>query len=343
MRVALRKLEVVTKQTVETVLFTAVTFLHGPVGSGKSTVARLIDFCFGGDLIETPALQSEFVAARLFATIGDSEVVFERDRLSSSAARVTWRSSAPGYATEHPRSVLAPFSGERGVELLEGVVGIENLSDLIFHLANVRPIRVRKNKRDADAKLVRLSFRDLLFYCYLDQDNLDSSFFAFDHPFKKQKSIDAMRFFVGFYSERLNDQEQRLYRAIEEQRTKRSMADQLSSLFKDLKFSNQAELEFQLYALSQNRTKIRAELEVVEGRRSKQSHPLDGLRSRLRELAERVNAEEESLASLNEKVLRRESLKAELVTAKVKALRARAAQRVLSQVEFQGVLSAKRL
>ena len=51
------------------------------------------------------------------------------------------------------------------------------LSDLIFELAGIGPMRVRKNKSDPDAPLIPLSFRDLMWYCYLDQDELDSTFF----------------------------------------------------------------------------------------------------------------------------------------------------------------------
>ena len=52
-----------------------------------------------------------------------------------------------------------------------------NLSDLIFRLCGVAPIKVRKRTRDPDSNLIRLSFRDVWWYCYLEQAHLDSSFY----------------------------------------------------------------------------------------------------------------------------------------------------------------------
>jgi hypothetical protein len=43
----------------------------------------------------------------------------------------------------------------------EDVADVYNFSDLVFHLAGVEPIRVRKSKRDPESPLVRLSVRDL--------------------------------------------------------------------------------------------------------------------------------------------------------------------------------------
>lgn len=343
MKVRLQKLEVVTRKATETVVFAKVTFLHGPVGSGKSTVARLVDFCFGADLVETPAIQSEFVAARLFAILGDHEVVFERERASAASVRVTWQEdrgvtdAAVESQTLPPLmfSVLAPLHAERGMPLLDGLDGVENLSDLIFHLTGTQPIRVRQSKRDPDARLVRLGFRDLLFYCYLDQDGLDSSFFALDHPFKRPKSMDAMRFIVGLHSERMNDLEQRLARAQEDQRTKRAIVTQLEHVLKELDFDNDLEVAARLEKIVLDRAALRKELASVEDSRKVESHPLDQLRARLRELNTRSAKEEESLGHLREKLEKREALRAELVTAKLKALRADAAQRVIGQVAFE--------
>jgi hypothetical protein len=334
----LQRLEVVARDSTEVVRFSAVTFLHGPVGSGKSTVARLIDYCFGGDLVATPAIQSEFIAARLFAVIGMHEVILERGKGAESAVRVTWLrlsdKTADDSVARQPQSVLAPLEAAKGISILDGVEDVENLSDLIFHLGGIRPIQVRRSKRDPEAILVRLSFRDLLFYCYLDQDELDSSFFCFEHPFKRQKSIDAIRFVVGFYSEHLNDLERRLYRAIDDQRTKRASAEQLEHVLRDLDFESELQILGQLQKIGQDRAALRKELAQVDTDRRATTHPLDALRAKLRVLNERLLVEEQALAHLREKLARRESFRAELLTAKVKALRADAAQRVLGQVDF---------
>lgn len=336
MKVLVQRLEVVSRKSVDSLILTPVTFLHGPVGTGKSTVARLIDYCFGGDLVATPAIQSEFVAARLFATIGVHEVILERDRAATNSVRVTWQETTPDGSTDEPRSesVLAPLSAEPGVPIIPDASDVENLSDLLFHLAGTRPIKVRKSKRDPSTTLVRLSFRDLFFYCYLDQDAMDSSFFALDHPFKRLKSIDAIRFVVGFHSDRMNALEQRLYSTLEQQRAKRDAADQLEQIMTELEFESDLAIAARLQELRDERDGLRQELRRLDEERTAASHPLDEMRTRLRELSAQVGAEQDALVRLEQRLRSRESLRAELLTGKVKALRADAADRVLRQVEF---------
>lgn len=139
-----------TRQTTEHLPFSpTVTFIHGPIGRGKSTVARLIDYCLGGDLERTVAIRQEFVAAELLATIGVHECRLERGADDASSVRVTW--SGPDGQVESVNAPLvagdAPILGEE----------VFNLSDLLFYLASIVPIKVRRS-RDPDSPLVRLSF-----------------------------------------------------------------------------------------------------------------------------------------------------------------------------------------
>jgi hypothetical protein len=92
-------------------------------------------------------------------------------------------------------------------EVLPGT-GVEQLSDLLFWLSGVTPPRVRKSKVREDSETARLSIRDLLWHCYLDQDEIDSSFFHLEEsaPFyKRNKSRDVLRYVIGFHDERVAD------------------------------------------------------------------------------------------------------------------------------------------
>ena len=57
------------KKERDTLVFTQFNYFYGQMGAGKSTIARLIDFCLGGKLEYTPALQQEFVSATLEVVI----------------------------------------------------------------------------------------------------------------------------------------------------------------------------------------------------------------------------------------------------------------------------------
>lgn len=42
-----------------------ITYIHGQISTGKSTIARLIDFCLGADLVKTTAVNQELDSVQL--------------------------------------------------------------------------------------------------------------------------------------------------------------------------------------------------------------------------------------------------------------------------------------
>ena len=96
MKIQLKHLVLRAKRATVQINFSeVVTFLHGPVSTGKSTVARLVDYCLGGELERTPAIQSEFVAAELSLILGDFNCTLERASEDTQYIRVTFVTSGP--------------------------------------------------------------------------------------------------------------------------------------------------------------------------------------------------------------------------------------------------------
>ncbi len=273
MNIRLTHLVVRTRQTTEHIRFSeAVTFLYGPVGTGKSTVARLIDFCFGGDLERTPAIQQAFVSTVLGARLGEYECTLERGAEDNLAVRVTWSRGKDDFG-----SVNAPLSaGEMPLLYAE----VYNLSDLLFHLCSVEPIKVLKRSRDPDSPMIRLSFRDIWRYCYLDQTHLDSSFFRLDDPIRGRKSQDAMRFFTGLHSERLSQLQADLYRTIAGQHGAREAVVQIRRFMARFDLGSESELTDQIGARERELQVAEERKRTLETNREASIHPTDELRSR---------------------------------------------------------------
>lgn len=328
MKIRLSYIFVRTKRTAEKIpLSEAVTFLYGPIGKGKSSVARLIDYCFGGNLERTPAIQQEFVAVTLGAKFGKYDCTFERGAKDTSSVRVTWSSEGDSG------SVNAPLSAnENEPQLIEAEV--YNLSDLLFYLCGVKPIKVLKSRRDPDSKIIRLSFRDIWWYCYLDQAYLDSSFFRLEDSFKSRKSQDAMRFFTGLHSERLNQLQKELSRTINDQQVARKAVNQLRhfmarfDLDSDLEVANKVdEAEKELKIAEQKK-------KALEKERATTIHPTDSLRDKLRFLSKQVSDLKDVVLTSQTMLHEQEALKAEFITTKIKSARAEHADQILAGVEY---------
>jgi len=328
MKIKLRYLSVHTRRTTERIDFSeVVTFLHGPVSTGKSTVARLVDYCLGGSLERTPAIQQEFVAAELSLVLGNYDCTIERTADDTHSVRLTWSGTGDDIG-----SVNAPLNPQ-----IEPLIDAEvfNLSDLIFHLSGVSPIKVRKRNQDHDSPLIRLSFRDIWWYCYLDQMQLDSSFFRLEDPFRGRKSQDAMRFFTGLHSERLSQLEAELMSTIDEQRAKREAVRQIRSFMDRFELGSELDMVGQLQAAEQELVEAERKCNELEHTRSARMHPTEALRDTLRRLSTDMENIRQAIADSEEGIAQQRALRAELITAKTKAERVDQAGRVLEGVHYQ--------
>lgn len=327
MKIRLEKLALITKQTTEVVDLTAdVTFIHGPVSSGKSTTARLVDYCLGGGLERTPALRSEFIAAQLSCSIGDFNVHLERSAEEGSPIRVTWDDGK-----DNKGAVNAPL--DAGESPLVGD-NVFNISDLIFYFSGVQPVKVRKNRSDPDAPMVRLSFRDVMWYCLLQQDELDSSFFQMHHPFKANKSRDVMRFITGLYSERLNDLESQLAECVQTQRAKREAVAQIRDFMKQFDLASEPEFRARKEAVENELAAANKERDGLDAQHKTATHALEPLRKELRKLTKEAANVEVGIEDIETRVEQQQALRSELITSKVKAGRAQRAEEALLTVEF---------
>jgi rubrerythrin len=328
MKITLEKLLLVARSAnVEINFAKSITFLHGPIGKGKSSVARLVNYCLGGEIERTPALQREFVSTTLFLRLGNHQCSIERGAEDTQSVRVTWFD-----AEGDSNSVNAPFLAQTS-PLIDGKE-VFNLSDLIFFLCDVTPIKVRKTARDPDSPMIRLSFRDIWRYCYLDQAHLDSSFFRLEDPNRWRKSQDAMRFFTGLYSERLSQLESELMKTIDEQKGKREAVKQIRAFIERFEIESDESLANQILIAQDELNKATVRREQLQASRNANLHPSDELREKLRRLGGVIGDLREAIAESYETIREQTALKSEFVTAKTKALRAESAGEILEGVDF---------
>lgn len=312
----------------EVLPFARFNYYYGQMGAGKSTIARLIDFCLGGKLDYTPALQQEFVSATLDLVVARNKLLLSR-RSGENQIEAQWTEK------DQPYDVLLPGRVAAG-EVLPGT-GVEVLSDLLFHLAGIKPPRVRKSKINEDSDLVRLSFRDLFWYCYLDQDSMDSSFFNLDdgNPSIRQKSRDVLRFMIGFHQEKVSDLEAEL----DQSREDRLRCETAAAAIKEALEAEQLATPEEIFAL---REKLKAEIQqmdaLIANARAQtgelRTHQTETLQMRGRELAARLAELDSALEDLRETVAKDKSHRNTLLSLATRQKRAQSARAVLTGVEF---------
>lgn len=327
MKLHLDTLKLICRQSEEILTFARdITFIHGTLSLGKSTVVRLIDFCMGGNLELTTAVQREFLSAALTLKVRDLEVLIERSK-GEGFLRVSWIDLDQG-----PVSLQIRAKGDGPVVFGTDVV---NLSDLLFRLLGYPIIRVRKRTGDEDSPMVRLSFRDLFKFCYLEQEELDSSFFRLNTPVLAEKSKDSLNFFTGYYSEVLSTLQTQYDQTRSDQRAKRDAAERIREFLREFDFATTGQIGTELEKARARAEELRRFLGDDATTYLHNTHFVDEQRVLLRQLSDTLERERETLEDLDFRLAEQRELRSELLSMKFKVARADRARTVLAGSAFE--------
>jgi hypothetical protein len=334
MKFRINELHLTFKKEQEIIRFEDFSYFYGQMGAGKSTIARLIDFCLGGSLRTremTPALQTEFISAGLNLTIEESHLQLRRNS-GSNEIRASWI-----HEGDH-LEVLLPARKADG-EVIQNS-GIEVLSDLIYVLSGRTPPKVRKGRIKADSKLARLSLRDLLWFCYLDQDSLDSTFFNLEHDantFKRNKSRDVLRFVVGFYQERVSELEVDLEKCRLARTECESGANAMREALKGTDVESRHELLKLQNEINANVTALEADVQNIRNQLEElRPHSVELLRSKARNIDQETSTLEGAISEIKTLIVADKEHRNELLSLSTRFRRSQAARAVLGGVKYEG-------
>ena len=331
MKIIVNELNLVCKRDSISVPFKRFTYFYGQMGAGKTSIARLIDYCLGGELELTAALQNEFVSAVLHLSINDTHLSIERPR-DANQVHAQWETNGETF------DILLPAKTASGVVIPN--TEVEVLSDLVFHLAGYKPPRVRKSKSRQDSELNRLSLRNLLWYCYIDQDTIDSSFFNLDkdaNPFKRNASRDVLRFVIGFHQELVSELESQLQEIRENRLQSRSAATSLKEALTAAEVASEADILERVDSLEAENEAIKIEIRTLRIRLSESAipHGADSLRDKARTLTYEIESIEQALPNIQRTIANDQRHINELQMLSLKFRRATSARAVLGGVEFE--------
>jgi hypothetical protein len=327
MKLTIKTLTLTCKGGTETLEFShQLNFFHGEMSTGKSSIASLVDYCLGGRLERTPALSAELLSVTMEAQVGDVPVVFERVLTDLTNLRVSWK-----LPDGTPQTTSLPVKAGPSPVIDDDIFG---LSDLILRFLGLPVLRVRKRTSDPDSELVRLSFRDLAEFMYLDQDNLDSDFFQLAVPMRMEKSKDAIHFFVGFMSEQLNLLQQHLQELRAKQRSMREAAERIQEFLQQFEFESVERLDQEIMALESQVSTNETELASLKRGFAPETTVAEEDQAEMRQLNERVRSLLGTNREIAVRLAEQEALIAELISLKFKLNRATSATALLEGVDF---------
>ncbi|MDP9412619.1 MAG: hypothetical protein M3Q08_00670 [Pseudomonadota bacterium] len=241
--------------------------------------------------------------------------------------RVSWIDRDEG-----PTSLQIRAKGDGPVVFGKDVV---NVSDLLFRLLGYPIIRVRKRTGDDASPMVRLSFRDLFKFCYLEQEELDSSFFRLNTPVLAEKSKDSLNFFTGYYSEVLSTLQTEYDQTRSDQRSKREAAERIREFLLGFDFASSGQIREELDKVRGRGEELRRFLAEDNSTYLSDTHFVDDMRVRLRRMSDQLDEERQTLEDLEFRLKEQRELRSELLSMKFKVARADRARSVLAGTAFE--------
>jgi hypothetical protein len=326
MEMTLKTLVLLCKRGEERIPFAKkLSFFHGEMSTGKSTVVEMVNYCLGASLVRTPAVTSEVVGVQLILDAGGTEILIERAINSGSSASVTW-SRGSGRRLDN----MPLIAGK------DPIVGddVFNLSDFLLRCMGVPLLKVRRSKIDENSELHRIGFRDFYKFVYLDQDELDSSFFLLETPIRQEKSKDVLRYVLGFHSDQLAELEINLTSLKQKQRAIRESAKQIDEFLSKYGFSSEDEISAELAKLDVDLVNADQAIQSLTPSNVPTSYISDEVRADLDRLTADIDAKELAAKEVTSQLRDQQSLAAELLGLKLKIARSSIANEILEGAAF---------
>jgi hypothetical protein len=174
-----------------------------------------------------------------------------------------------------------------------------------------------------------------MFYCYLEQDHIDSSFFSMEDSFRRLKSRDVMRFVVGYHTERLSELDRAIEAASEARSSKLQAAAQLEASLAELGYGTVIEIQGETDRAREALAAAKKEEAAIREGQVQDSHLVDELRGHLRRASEELGVEEAAIDDQQQHIQELVRLHAELLSARFKLGRVETASIVLDKAEFE--------
>lgn len=149
-----------------------VNIIYGDSATGKSSILNLIDYLLGAKHFDLyPEIEAAGRYAVLDVTLNEDRYTIKRDIFDASKPIEVFPCEY-GKIEEFPGTKYLP-----NFKLNSNYPNAGFYSEFLFNALNFNNVRIKESPSKDDSKLVRLSFRDLIKYCYVDQDDLGSKKF----------------------------------------------------------------------------------------------------------------------------------------------------------------------
>ena len=294
------------------------TVLHGPVGTGKSSLLELIKYVLGGNGILTNVVRNEVRGVSAVVNLNGNRVELRR---------------AIGKEANYVE-IFEPHGGLVATHSIRPRPDQATISDALLELLGFPRVSMPRARTKATAATVPLTFNDLFGYLYVEQQNIDRSVVHHTEVFREPKRRAVFELLFG-----LTDPEA-LSLETELGRTREALAEAQSRLTTIQQFISATALEDEgllrrkQLDLGAAATEAEARLEALRTEVTAGTLAFEGLRQRVLSAEHEFRSTIDDAQKLASEVARRENLLALHHIDAAREDKARAAGRRFAPLEF---------
>ncbi|WP_185210830.1 AAA family ATPase [Sphingobacterium mizutaii] len=230
--------------------------IHGDSDTGKSSIIDLIDYCLGGYEVD---LYNEITSAAkeclLEIVLNGKVFTIKRNIFENNALIEVYHSTIAEMNTVFPFKYSPNFSRE-------GEDGF--ISDFFMDALSIPKVEIKQSPTKPDSKMVRLSFRDILKYNFLSQDDVGSkNLLDVRNPVVAVKNQETFKFLHNLLDEAIT----RLNALISEKSNLKQILtnkyNTVSAFLRETNLKSREDLVFEQHQLSNQATLLNNELQKL--------------------------------------------------------------------------------
>jgi len=230
-----------------------VNIIYGEEDSGKSSILELINYMLGSSKLDKYVeLEESVLYAVLELDLKDTRYCIKRDIFNHKLEIEVYMSTFENIRQTFPKKYLPKYTKD---------VKGEFFSDFLLDSLNLPKIKIKSSPSKDDSELQRLSFRDLMHFCYIDQDDVGSkNFLNVSNYAVYPKVKEVFKYIFNLNDEDISELQQTIaYKT----KTKSSLENKLSTI---IEFLNTIEIQ-SLDEITNFLNEIEDKLTIIDNRK----------------------------------------------------------------------------
>lgn len=291
--IIINQLRVVGIRKDYTVFFHAgLNIINGDSDTGKSSILDLIDYSLGGHNIDMyDELRSSARYCLLEVSLNGKIYTLRRDIFEPNKHVEVYTSTIEDMGNVFPKEYSTSFSRKAD----EGFI-----SDFFLDALSIPKIEIKQAPSKPDSKMIRLSFRDVLKYNILSQDDVGNKQLLdganFSVAVKNQETFKFIHNLLDINIAELNT-------LISEKSTAQKALEQnyktISTFFRETNLKTKDDLQSEREELGENVRVLNEQIESINQNMKADTRGLEELRGIKRNLERQVKSEREKIENLN--------------------------------------------